>query len=186
MALDVGSVEKVNLMIKELTKHGRVGSFDAALYEAQRVYREVPEATRERSSVQGSSSGAVVLEQPSVQNRAGKEEFARIDEQQINSLLNALLKEKLAAVLGAYHEGITSEFEALKSTIAGLQRELSELKRIPAESVKAPAVQSQVEPPVQRQLPRAEAEKPKPYNERQGNYTSDDVSIEKMFYFGNK
>ena len=72
---------------------------------------------------------------------------------------------------------LAQEIVALKETVAAIQSELRELKQ---GSVKVAASSS--EPKVEKQatLPKKEN------HPKQGQYSSEDVAVDKIFYYGNK
>lgn len=76
---------------------------------------------------------------------------------------------------------IAQEVQALKETVAAMQAEIEMLKA----DQKAAPVQQQEKPKqeVQKKFPQKEESKEHP---KQGGFCPDDVSIEKMFYFGKK
>jgi len=76
---------------------------------------------------------------------------------------------------------IAQEIQALKETIAAMQAEIEMLKA----DQKAAPVQQQEKPKqeVQKKFPQKEESKEHP---KQGGFTSDDVAVDKVFYFGKK
>lgn len=76
---------------------------------------------------------------------------------------------------------IAQEVQALKETVAAIQAEIEMLK---ADQKTAPA-QQQEKPKqeVQKKFPQKEESKEHP---KQGGFTSDDVAVDKVFYFGKK
>lgn len=79
---------------------------------------------------------------------------------------------------------IASEINTLKQTVAELQKAVEQLKKEPKPEPK-PDPRPEPEPPgpptVQAKLKKESKDNPK-----QGKYTSADVAVEKVFYFGKK
>ena len=76
---------------------------------------------------------------------------------------------------------IAQEVQTLKETVAAMQAEIEMLKA----DQKAAPVQQQEKPKqeVQKKFPQKEESKEHP---KQGEFTSDDVAVDKVFYFGKK
>ena len=76
---------------------------------------------------------------------------------------------------------IAQEVQALKETVAAMQAEIEMLKA----DQKAAPVQQQEKPKqeVQKKFPQKEESKEHP---KQGEFTSEDVAVDKVFYFGKK
>jgi len=81
---------------------------------------------------------------------------------------------------------LSSEINTLKQTVAELKQVVEQLKKEPKPKPPEPDPRPEPEPPepptVQSKLKK---EEPKD-NPKQGKYTSADVAVEKVFYFGKK
>lgn len=75
---------------------------------------------------------------------------------------------------------LNEQIQKLNGQLEQLKAEVEQLKQTP----KAQPIQIQAAPKVEKQaVLQSKTEEPHP---KQGNFSPDDVSIEKMFYFGNK
>ena len=100
-----------------------------------------------------------------------------------------LMEKKLEYMLNAKLKKITEEFEAAKQQIAAMTMEIGNLKSSISKinTMPAPAEFTTGKEEVNSgQRPEIFSEPKKEVNSRTGSLTPSDVSIEKMFYFGNK
>ena len=182
-AVDTEQIKKVNLMVKELQKHGFADSSDTATELAYQMYTgDKPASSNE-------------------DNRFAN--FERRMEQKTESAVRGLV---------VSNAGMRDELQKLWDAVGRMNREILNLASSRAEA-KAEAraepvvkiidpeyeAQAQSPPPVaqprgmQPSQPAVQAPVQKEGNNgatvsrpRFGNYTSDDVSVEKFFYFGKK
>ncbi len=116
-------------------------------------------------------------------------------EQQLSFLLERQLKMLIEISTKKYDQEIAS----LKSTVASLQQDIGTLranvKSIRTEQAQSPIHTAPIQQHVQAQPSRVEQhmdmaprpnETPSMTMARTGNFKSEDVSVDKFFYFGNK
>ena len=100
---------------------------------------------------------------------------------------NFFIQKQVETMLEINNKKLVSEISALKDSVSKLSQEISDLKKM---RVSQPA-------PEPRHEPRQETLKQEPVNEQRatsseslrpgyGDYNPEDVSVTKMFYFGNK
>jgi len=75
---------------------------------------------------------------------------------------------------------LTEELENLRTQVSSLKQQVVEVKRSAPIMIQQPVEQAQGE---QQAMLKTQTQEPHP---RQGNWKPSDVSIEKIFYFGNK
>lgn len=75
---------------------------------------------------------------------------------------------------------MASEIKALKETVAAIQEELKQLK---CADFKARTPEQRQEPSVEKQATLQKKEEKHP---KQGDFNSDDVAVDKIFYYGKK
>lgn len=167
--MSVEDVMKINKMAQELLNQGIVSSRDEAVKKAQEMLSKD------------------ILPQPQGRNTDNKQSVV-MNDSSIEALRNNLERMK---------ERYESQFAAYKNALVGLEKEITDMKRVMSQlSVNnrinsanaseprkgdAPirAAGSNVEVPPQQEVKK----EPHP---RAGNFKSGDVAIEKMFYYGNK
>lgn len=93
----------------------------------------------------------------------------------IEKVDDGLIEQKFQMLLQMHLKKYDEELTSVKSALNQLHAQLEQLKNA------KPAEQKQEK---QRELQPAEA--PKEAHPKRGNYTSADVDVQKMFYFGNK
>jgi len=169
--MSVEDIQKVNQLAQELLKKGFVADRDEAVKKAQEMLnKEIAgndvetRETDDRQNVAASGDSEERL-------RNIVERTKTYMESQLNGYKNALI--------------------ALEKEIRRLNQEVEQLKSRPRPQ--PPKEEPKVEEPKpeapapQQPAPQPEATKQEGNsNPRTGNHKSDDVSIEKMFYFGNK
>jgi len=94
----------------------------------------------------------------------------------------ALFEKRFQLILDMNNKKYEQEFALFRSALNQLAGELSavrgELEKARAQLNEAPKVQKEVQQPLKTEVKEA--------HPRQGNFTSSDVDIKKMFYFGTK
>ncbi|MEM4368955.1 MAG: hypothetical protein QXU88_01345 [Candidatus Woesearchaeota archaeon] len=160
----------MNVLVKELQRHNFATSSEEALIQADQVY--APEELTAANGV------ALVVEKPSQEPIKSE---AQTNYQKLP--ISTLEQKRFEMLLEANNKFYEKRFEELKASISALQTEIGqlrfELKKV-TEKVQQPSEQ-----PLARVETKTVGEKAeKEAHPRQGNYTSDDVSIDKFFYFG--
>ncbi|MBD3318630.1 hypothetical protein GF342_01845 [Candidatus Woesearchaeota archaeon] len=111
--------------------------------------------------------------------------------------LDVLTQQKIDLIVSMKTKKFDEEIKNLKDVIGNLQADIMQLRREMAQKPTQTTSQVEIKPVVERQErkeePRHTEEKKETKKEesqgshpRQGNYTSDDVSIEKYFNFSRK
>ena len=94
-----------------------------------------------------------------------------------------LVEKKFEIMLDNASKRLMAEISSLRGAVSSLQSELVELKRGREHASMQNAPQAPVQSVLQTpSVQRAET----PLRPRYGDYNSEDVAVEKMFYFGNK
>ena len=184
-AVDTEQIKKVNLMVKELQKHGFADSSDTATELAYQMYTgDKPASSNE-------------------DNRFAN--FERRMEQKTESAVRGLV---------VSNAGMRDELQKLWDAVGRMNREIlnlassraeakAEARAEPVVKIIDPEYEAQAEAQVQSSQPVSQARAVQPVQQqvqeqkegnngatvsrpRFGNYTSDDVSVEKFFYFGKK
>lgn len=164
--MDVEKLKKINQLSVEFKKHGMATSHDEAFAKASAVVRddELKDVLAQTSTTESASPDS-----PARPNQASSQGFDN----------------QYQVLLERQNRQLVQEIIALKETVAMLKLDVEQLKSNAAR----PVIVQQVQPKQEKQAVLQEkkktddCEKPHP---RQGSYTSDDVAIDKMFYYGKK
>jgi len=158
--MDVEKLKKINQLSKDLKRHGLV----------------VEEAITQASNIVNEDEVKTFLDK-------SKEEIA--------SSRNPTSTDQYIVMLERNHRKIAEEVQNIKNEVARMLSEFEELKN----KINSPETRpvQQEEETVQEEKTKEKQEKQaqlspkkKESHPRQGNFTPEDVSIEKMFYFGKK
>ena len=157
--MNVNDVAKMNQMMKELQKHGIAQGAPDAFSQAQEIMGEKKVVT-----LRDDNQGGIAVESVQV---AG----------------SAMIESRVNLMLDMNNKKVDSQIVTMKDTIAALAMEIEKLKfELKKFSDQKAHKVVQVVQETQKSL-QTEAKAPHP---RQGNFTSNDVDIGKMFYFGHK
>ena len=195
---DISKLQKINELARELMKHGQAQSMEEAVKKAtEQIYggdvsEQVPEAPSPDEPVQVAEPLPEVLEHAdtSPEHTSDGDRLSSVDNKV--SQQQTILSRMTIAV-----NANTQQLNVIESKINGLIAELttikSELNNI-KESPVSPPMKKKDSEQGQTQF-KHESVPPQPTQTRKpdgtghvrsGNYTSDDVSIEKVFYYGGK
>lgn len=193
--LNITKLQKVNALAKELKSHGFVNDMNAAYSEARTLANSSEElAFLSKAGGAQHNDEVVARDEPylnipaAAQDAPASPEASKLladQEARIKSMEDVMMK--MQHVLN----DVLSQLSDLRSQAAdrklnapapGLRQEASE-PAAPA-SISEPTPRGCVELP--RDPPAAKRNDPPVEHPRQGKYTSNDVSIDKFFYFGNK
>ena len=169
---DIDRIEKINAMTEELKKFGFLDDSRDAVQGAKSLLMSNEEQTESKIFT---SEGQVVVELSNSFKRFKDMTTARMHEmtRTITSLQDQLMD--------------------ITGTLSSLQPRREPLRADPSPSFEAPRQEeprpqeiSKPEPiePVKQEVQERSEEKP--YYEKQGHFTSADVQIEDIFYYGNK
>ncbi len=179
----IEEIERINKLAKELMIHGMASSLDEAVCKAQDALRKDGSMTIDVTDIRRRLSDKeekIKAEQTAAQSQPNSTEQPRIDWQE------AMAKNT---------QFVVAQFNELQKTIANLGAELQNVRK---EVLSLRQSQSKFEYSGSKEqqvinINEDETEQrpaqPQPKKEtsqRVGNYRPEDVSIEKMFYFGNK
>jgi hypothetical protein len=197
--MDVERIQKVNNLALDLMRQGLADNRDDAIVQAEKIYDG--KDTEEYSSMKET------MEKVKEDHRA----YIGESSQETNEDLS---QEKVKDILEQNTKFIVKRFKEMQEKIEKLEKEMIDLGRrvttgptvreivsnVPPISVPKPEVESNTQPevqePQQQQEPQVQQQEAAPVQEqkqeqntshpRSGNYNADDVSIEKIFYMGNK
>jgi hypothetical protein len=164
--MDVEKLKKINQLSVEFKKHGMATSHDDAFAKASAVVRddELKDVLAQTNTATGTGTSTETSERPSQAASPG-----------FDTQYQVLLERQ--------NRQLVQEIIALKETVALLKADVEQLKSNAAR----PMIMQQAQPKQEKQAvlheKKESSEKPHP---KQGNYTSEDVAIEKMFYYGKK
>ncbi|MBI4440905.1 hypothetical protein HY639_01940 [Candidatus Woesearchaeota archaeon] len=166
----VEDIRKINALAEELRKHNIAGSQDEAVVKAREMLvKKTGVATVQNDEYIDLSRPGKEESKP-VQDHSWKEAMAKNNEYIVNELKN----------FRTSMETITQEMQALRV-------ELSQLKRqAPVQKAPESVMLAQAETPNGSNGNHGQATQATQPHPRAGNYTPNDVSVEKFFYFGRK
>jgi len=158
--MDIAKTQKMNLMIKELTKSGRVSNFDDAVYTASELYENAMPNPSQPQKSQQKNPNSKVSENP--QQKPDEELIKRFIRQN--------------------NEGIAREMKKIWDYIKYMEQSYEkEIKELKAKLSQAKAIAKAPEK-TQTTLNRP-SEESSPKN---GTFTPNNVALESYFYYGNK
>lgn len=161
--MDVEKLKKINQLSVEFKKHGMAISHDEAFAKASAVVRddELKDVLAQASTTAASS------ETPARPNQATSQGFDN----------------QYQVLLERQNRQLVQEIIALKETVAMLKSDVEQLKSNAARQV----MMQQAQPKQEKQsVLHEKKESSAQSHPKQGNYTSEDVAIDKMFYYGKK
>ena len=166
--MSVEDVMKVNKLAKELLDQGIVASRDDAVKRAQEMLNK--DIVGNDMSSENTNKSFVVEDSSIEKMRNMIERVKENTERRFESYKNALI-------------GLEKEMYKMKEEIASL-RAKGIARSIQNTELESKRVNEASEPAkeVQQEIPRGSSET----NQRKGNFRPEDVSVEKMFYYGNK
>jgi len=163
--MNVEKLQKINALANELKKHQFATSNEEAFQQAEGVYehgKRLPEPESER------------LTEPAVKSADSSEHSASVPHTQTD----AFTERKMQLLLEMNNKKYEQEFTILRNALNQLNGELISLKE------RMRTMQTPKEQP--KQVQQELKTEPKASHPRQGSFTSSDVDIQKMFYFGTK
>jgi hypothetical protein len=114
----------------------------------------------------------------------GVKDFLQESKEQMQSSKNPSSTEQYIMMLERNNRKIMEEVQKIKEEVSKIMNEFSDIKRQLHEQPVPVQVQEVIQPKVEKQTKLKPKKKIK--NEKQGDINPEDVSIEKMFYFGKK
>ena len=198
---DASRIQQINNMARELMKHGQASTMDDAMKKAQAQLNGQPGGRIPAPAVSLSnpsseapknfSSDSHLAGADISQNGSGSSD-ACCDDAMKNQVMDTISKHQttlshIVNTVNMHSESIEkfdAKLNSLIQDIADLKQKVQRLGQRPADPqpVKeaGPAVNVQTAPEQKSQQAQSGG------HVRSGNYKSDDVSIEKFFYFGHK
>jgi hypothetical protein len=197
LMMDVERLKKLNTLAGELKGQGIAGNYEDAAYLATAIHGKEPEAClsgMNMSEAQSTMAQEIMKDHP-VQEMPEESELPQEQQvlsksvQQVIPQDPGLSKMEVENILQAFANQVSKEFSALQQQVQRADAQITELTA---------TVQGLRQQPGQQVLPISEAAQvaasgPTPSEESKNvqpeikdQYSSDDVSVEKMFYFGNK
>lgn len=176
--MDVEKLMKMNAMVKELQKHNCASSKEDAVRQAEGLYNPSGEAAVDNCSSelvveQKISAPLAISASAPAQTIASTGGFGALEQRRFEMLLESNNKRYDEKILG-----MSGEIMSLRSQLSGqidsIKNELRNLVDNKAQKIVHVTEETQ-------KILKTEPKVPHP---RQGNFTSDDVSIDKFFYFG--
>lgn len=168
--MDVNKLQKINMLASELKKHSGASTIEAA-QQAQEVFQaqQMPNAQNAQPQT-ASQPQTMKANQPAAQQ---SQEPDMLAQKQFEFLLSRVTK-KYDEQLELFRNGINT----LATELESVKAKLSKLQSIQPKEVQVPL--KKPEPKKETAPAKKEA------HPRQGNFSSTDVDIQKMFYFGSK
>jgi outer membrane biosynthesis protein TonB len=164
---DIASIQKINNMSQELKRFGFADDRQSSIEQASNILLNDEEQQASQILHQGSS-----VEE--IQNKFVR--YKDANDSRVQKLNNHI-------------DELKQEMQQILSVVSAIQsRRESAPQQKPQPS---PQPEQHVEPPRQERSPEEKEEsrvqtEEKPYYEKQGLFTSNDVQIDKIFYYGNK
>lgn len=172
--IDIEQTKKLNFMIKELTRTGAVSSFDDAVTMAGNVYDGgLPKTTTSSVIAQDGDRMRELVDMRIRHHLANHSD-------QVNQRVSKLVEQ---------NQSLSAEIKQLWGAIESLKQSAPRaIKPEEIDSTKELKVEPRPEPQLQ---PRGFVEEKKPEqatvcHPRSGAYNSQDVALDKFFYFGRK
>ena len=193
--MDVEKLKKMNFLIKELKDKGFATSSEDAYGQADSVYHigeqtgnayPAPEVPQESQRIQpnpsqnGIPTGQPMTPPPMPSMVSGSLEEARMK----------MVLEQHTQKYDQHINSLKAEIEQINMLLSTVRMELKKLQDQPRAAPVVTQSSSTVSVPSASELrpmpaaPAPVAEKPKESHPRGGDYRPEDVSMEKMFYFG--
>lgn len=177
--MDIERLKKLNILAGELKHQGIVQNHEDAAYLAVSMVGEEEEKCLSDMHLNDDQS---LMVQEIIKEKPVHKEESHVAPQK--TAQHGMAKEEVEAILQNFATKLVEEFNALHAQLeqnnAQLQKLMQQLSATPA------AVQQQEQVPVQRTLPQEPTQAAQAANPRTGNFATEDVCIEKMFYFGTK
>ena len=176
--MDVEKLMKMNAMVKELQKHNCASSKEDAVRQAEGLYNPSGEVavdnySSELAVEQKIQAPVSISASAPAQPATATSGFGALEQRRFEMLLESNNKRYDEKILGMSGE-IMSLRSQLSSQIDSLKIELRNLVDNKAQKIVHVTEETQ----------KVLKTEPKATHPRQGNFTSDDVSIEKFFYCG--
>jgi predicted RNase H-like nuclease (RuvC/YqgF family) len=190
--MDIERLKKLNSLAGELKHQGIAQDHEDAAFLAVTMVGEQEEQCLSDMHINDDQSLVVreIIKAKPIkpQEESVKQSAEALDVQQY--MKQSMTKEDVQQILQSFATQIVSEFNALQEKIEQNNAQINQLVQKINEVQSSTHKQVQEQVPVQRTLyaqpTQPVAAEPAVANPRTGNFAADDVSIDKMFYFGSK
>jgi hypothetical protein len=178
--MDIERLKKLNSLAGELKHQGIAHNHEDAAYLAVNMVGE--EEERCLSDMHLNEDQSLMVKEIIRDKPAKKQE-------EVHTIIQpqSLSREEVEIILQNFASKLVAEFNALHAQLEQNSAQLQKLMQtMSTVNVSVQPVQKQEQVPVQRTLPQEPTQAVSTANPRTGNFATDDVCIEKMFYFGAK
>ena len=189
--MDIERLKKLNSLAGELKHQGIAHDHEDAAYLAVTMVGEEEERCLSDMHLNEDQSlmiKEIIRENPVHKTEQRFEENFRGFPQQPQQIQGGMNKEDVEHVLQNFASTLVAEFNTLHAQLEQNTAQLQKLMELMSTVSVNPVQQIQQEQvPVQKTLPQEPTQQAaQAANPRTGNFATDDVCIEKMFYFGSK
>lgn len=179
--MDAASVSKMNDMVKNLTRHGIISNSEEAVKMAEKMYNV---GTGEKKSDEVPTEDVQVRE---MEKSSDKSDDSKYELQEfIDKRVKQLIDENNKAIILEFHK----LWERLNKIMPDIEIRLADIKQnIDVSASDVDPEVSEVKPEAKEEPKASEASKnseEKNGHPRSGGFNTDDVSVEKFFYCGQK
>ena len=179
--MDAASVSKMNDMVKNLTKHGIISNSEEAVKMAEKMYNV------EKGEKKSEEAPAEDVQVREMEESSDKSDYS---EQKIQELVDKRAKQLIddnnKAIILEFHK----LWERLNKIMPDIESRLADIKQnINVSVTDVDPEASEVKPEAKEEPKASEASKnseAKDNHPRSGGFNTDDVSVEKFFYCGQK
>jgi len=189
----VEDIRKINKMAKELISHGMASTFDEAVQKATKMIGEGASVTQSRDfgPQQTQQQQPMPKREQPVQQQSAKDERTGMTWQQAMAKNNEYIV-KLLKDFQKQLEEHNQNFSKVQSSLQELSRRQTKMGDMMVTAPKGSEEINIEDDEETKQEPRgipsneSKQEEKKEAHPKQGGYNPEDVSVDKMFYFGNK
>ena len=211
--IDINKVRQINDLARDLIRHGIAKSMNEAVVMAEKQLssaakgtdlplkseseEDVQDVTQELESQETPTEPVEASEQTAVAESV--EESGALEQSEVVEQTESvespesqegsdMIFKTTVAIVNAHSERLTTtekKIEDLTNQIKMLREEMTRLSKSPVEVLKTEKADEEPEAAQTTFKPQPEPQKTEP-NPRSGDFTSDDVDIEKFFYAGPK
>ncbi len=189
--MDIERLKKLNSLAGELKHQGIAHNHEDAAYLAVTMVGEDEEKCLSDMHLNEDQSlmiKEIIKENPVHKTEQRFEESQRVFSRQPTQA--GMSKEDVEHVLQNFASTLVAEFNTLHAQLeqntAQLQKLMQLMSAVSASPVQKTQQIQQEQVPVQKTLPQEPTQAAQTANPRTGNFATDDVCIEKMFYYGSK
>ncbi len=208
--MDIERLKKLNALAGELKHQGIASNHEDAAYLAVTMVGESEEQALSDMHINDDQSliiRQIIKESPQIKHevqpveQVGKKEQTTIQSQTVasediakqiqQSMKNVMTRDETQAIMQSFATQIVGEFNALQQKIEQSNEQLAklaqQLSKISLSQQRTTQEQIPVQRTIQETQPTQPAAQPQSAGDpRTGSFATNDVAIEKMFYFGTK